>query len=101
MHIGEGTQNVILYCIGRRDNVAVGPVTWQFSDGNAITTTAGGNNPYTRDNVPSPLIIPLFTATRAGTYACGIFANNPSVTIDLAVSGMCNYNKLTYSNKLL
>ena len=102
MDIPSGTQNVILYCIcTRNDNsnrpVAVGPARW-FIDGTAVTrTTASGDNPYTRDNVPSPLIIPTFTATRAGTYGCGstIIVNNyptdpttPSVTIDLAILSM-------------
>ena len=93
MHIGDGTENVILYCISRRTNVAVGPALWFFG-GTAVTTTASENNPYTRDNVPSPLIIPLFTATHAGTYGCGNNASSPSVTIDLAISGMCNCCKL-------
>ena len=91
MTIPSGTQNVILYCICRRNNVAVGPTTW-FINGTAVTTIAGIVNPYTRDNVPSPLIILLFTATHAGTYGCGSFIGfgipiTPSVTIDLAISG--------------
>ena len=87
MDIPSGTQNVILYCICRRGNVAVGPTTW-FIDGTAVTrTTTSGNNPYTRDNVPSPLILPLFTTTRAGTYGCGSLTSTPSVTIDLVISG--------------
>ena len=100
MDIPSGTQNVILYCICRRGNVAVGPTFW-FINGTAVTrTTASGDNPYYRNNVPSPLIIPLFTATHAGTYGCGstILVNNaptipttPSVTIDLAIAGMYNY----------
>ena len=104
MIIPSGTQNVILYCICRRTNVAVGPTTW-FIDGTAVTsTTASGDNPYYRNNIPSPLIIPLFTATRAGTYGCGGLNNDgteptsPSVSIDLAISGMyiamCNCNGL-------
>ena len=86
LYISNGTQNVILYCICRRNNVAVGPTTW-FIDGTAVTrTTASGDNPYYRNNVPSPLIIPLFTATRAGTYGCGSYHPTvPSVTIDLAI----------------
>ena len=87
MDIPSGTQNVILYCICRRNIVAVGPTTW-FINGTAVTrTTASGNDPYTRDNVPSPLIIPLFTATHAGTYGCRSLTSTPSVTIDLAISG--------------
>ena len=100
MDIPYGTQNVILYCICTRNDssnrpVAVGPIEW-FINGSAITaTTASGNNPYYRNNVPSPLIIPLFTDARAGTYGCGgLIATNtpitPSISIDLATSGMCN-----------
>ena len=80
-----------------RNNVAVGPTTW-FINGTTVTLTTadGSGNPYYRDNVPSPLIIPLFTATYAGTYGCGslIIVNGrptdpttPSVTIDLATAG--------------
>ena len=86
MNIPNGTQNMILYCICRRNNVAVGPTTW-FINGTTVPTTASGDNPYTRDNVPSPLIIPLFTATHAGTYGCGSLTSTPSVTIDLGISG--------------
>ena len=90
MNIPSGTQNVILYCICRRNNVAVGPTTW-FIDGTVVTTTASGDDPYYRNNVPSPLIIPSFTATHAGTYGCGSLTTTPSVTIDLAVLlSMCN-----------
>ena len=71
----------------------MGPARW-FDGNNAVPTTASGNNPYTRDNVPSPLIIPLFDATHAGTYGCDSDGNTPRVTIELAISGMCNYNVL-------
>ena len=91
MDIPSGTQNVILYCICRRNNVAVGPTTW-FINGTAASTTASGNNPYTRNNVPSPLIIPLFTATHSAIYGCES-NNSPRVTIDLAISGMCYWGK--------
>ena len=90
MDIPNGTQNVILYCICRRNNVAVGPTTW-FINGTTVTTIASGDNPYYRNNVPSPLIIPTFNATHAGTYGCASFSSTPSVTIDLAVLlGTCN-----------
>ena len=93
MDVPSGTQNVILYCICRRGNVAVGPTTW-FIGGTAVTrTTASGDDPYYRNNVPSPLIIPLFTATHSGTYGCGSEfpgpPTTPSVIIYLAISGMC------------
>ena len=91
LYISNGTQNVILYCICKKNNVAVGPTTW-FIDYTAVTrTTASGDNPYYRDNVPSPLIIPYFIPTFVGTYGCGSYRpTEPSVTIDLAIiiSGM-------------
>ena len=88
MHITSGTQNVILYCICRRGNAAVGPTTWFINGAQLNRTTASGNNPYYRDKVPASLIIPLFNATHAGTYGCANLTNTPSVTIDLAISGM-------------
>ena len=89
--IPNGTQNVILYCICMRNNVAVGPTTWSFNNDVELMTQASGDNPYYRNNVPSPLIIPSFSATRVGTYGCGSLTNGPSVTIDLALLGMCNF----------
>ena len=87
MHISSGTQNVILYCICRRTNVAAGPTYW-FINGTRVTdTTASGNNPYSRNNVAAPLIIPSFTATHVGTYGCSETTNRPRVTINLAISG--------------
>ena len=83
--IPSGTQNVILYCICTRNNVAVGPTTWSFN-GVELMTQASGDNPYYRNNVPAPLIIPSFAATRAGTYHCtGV---DDMVTIDLAIPRM-------------
>ena len=96
MDIPSGTQNVILYCICRRNNdVAVGPTRW-FINGSAVTTTADGSgNPYYRNNVPSPLIIPSFTATHAGTYRCdGPSDGDTGATIELAGIAMCNFNGL-------
>ena len=93
MDIFSGTQNVILYCICRRGDItAAGPTYW-FIDGTRVTnTTADGDNPYSRNNVPAPLIIPSFTSTSAGTYGCSENTNGPRVTINLvAMSGMCNY----------
>ena len=91
MNIPSGTQNVILYCICTRTNVAVGPATW-FIDGVRVTrTTASGDDPYYRDNVPAPLIIPTFTATHAGTYGCASEAPGPPATPSVTIIlGMCN-----------
>ena len=86
--IPSGTQNVILYCICTRTDVAVGPAIWYFGS-TAVTTTVSGNNPYSRVNVPAPLIIPSFNTSHVGTYSCESL--NGRVTIDLAVSCMCNF----------
>ena len=70
--ITNGTQNVILYCICAQENVAVGPTMW-FFNGVQVTLTAddGSGAPYSRNNVPSPLIIPSFVTGNDGTYRCG------------------------------
>ena len=88
MYIPSETQNMTIYCICRIINVAVGPINWYFN-GTRITLTQsdGSGNPYTRDNVPSPLIIPSFNTTHVGKYACGSPFNMVPSTIFLAVSG--------------
>ena len=86
--IPSGTQNVILYCICMRNNVAVGGAVWSFGS-TTVTTIASGNNPYTRDNVPAALIIPSFNADHVGTYSC--VNVNGIATIDLALPRMCNF----------
>ena len=53
-------------------------------------TQASGDNPYYRNNVPASLIIPSFTATRAGMYNCTGFED--MVTINLAIQRMYDYN---------
>ena len=88
IEIPSGTQNVILYCICTRDDIAAGPATWFFGS-TAVTTTVSGDNPYSRDNVPAPLNIPSFNADHVGTYRCENL--NVEATIDLAVSRMCNF----------
>ena len=90
MYIPSGTHNVILYCICRRNNVAAGPTYWFINDTRVTWTTASGNNPYSRNNVPAPLIIPSFTGISAGTYGCSENTNVPRVTIDLTLPGMCD-----------
>ena len=89
MNIPSGTQNVILYCICTRNNVAVAPTVWSFN-GVELMTEANGDNPYYRNNIPAPLIIPSFTATRAGTYHCTGF--DTVVAINLAIQSMYDYN---------
>ena len=86
MHIPNGTQNVILYCICTRGGVAVGPTVWSFND-SELMNQANGDNPYYRNNVPAPLIIPSFTAIRAGMYTCTGF--DTMVIINLAIQ--CTY----------
>ena len=96
MIIPSGTQNVTLYCMCRRTNVAVGPGKWLINGTGVTRTTASGNNTYTRDNVPAPLIIPSFTASHVGTYTCTSDTLHNTVdtsTIDLVLPGMCNYSK--------
>ena len=86
--IPSGTQNVILYCICTRNGVAVGPATWSFGS-TAVSTTVSGNNPYSRVNVPAPLIIPSFNTNYVGRYTCENLRFR--ATIDLALSRMCNF----------
>ena len=90
--IASGTQNVTLYCICMEDNVAVGPTTWNFN-GTDVTLTEddGSGNPYSRNNVPGPLIIPSFVTGTIGTYHCrSATASVPSSgdTITLTLAGM-------------
>ena len=96
-----GTENVTIYCICMRgsDNVAVGPIIWSRSNGQLTlaVTDETDINPYYRNNLPSPLIIPSFNATYADTYRCrsgavpGDGNANVDDTIDLSAQGMCNY----------
>ena len=71
--IAYGTQNVIIYCLCIRDNIAVvGGTTHWFLNGTQITeTTAANGGPYLRKVVPSQLIIPSFVNPYNGTYSCG------------------------------
>ena len=86
--IANGTQNVILYCICMDDNVAVGPTEWLFNGIKVTLTTASGNNPYARNNVPGPLIIPSFVTGNDGTYQCGSGDSSQEDTITLTLLGM-------------
>ena len=97
MRIPSGTQNVILYCICWRHNVAVGPSRWFMGSTEVTHTTASGNHPYTRGSrsIPGPLIIPSFTTSHVGTYTCTSDGYDvDTATIDLALAGMCNCNSL-------
>ena len=99
--IANGTEDVILYCICMLDNVAVGPVLWFFNNTQVTATQFNGNSPYYRNNVPGPLIIPLFVAGNNGTYRCGSDTTIGSTSdniITLTVSGMYVYG---YFSKLL
>ena len=103
--IPSGTQNVILYCICTNDNIAVGPTIWFFNGVQVPRTTADGSgNPYYRNNVPSPLIIPLFVAPHNGTYSCGpntnfsyVSSNGDNITLELP--GMSMLHKNTWGVK--
>ena len=82
--IANGTQNVILYCICNRSDVAVGPTLWYFN-GVQVTlteTVTTDGNPYYRNNVPSPLIIPSFVTGHDGNYSC----SNPNIS-DVSLHG--------------
>ena len=91
--ITNGTQNVILYCICTVDNIAVGPTVWFFNDTQVTLTEGDGSGaPYSRDNVPSPLIIPSFVTGNDGTYRCesnGNILPTSDDTITLALLGIC------------
>ena len=90
--IASGTQNVTLYCICMEDNVAVGPTEWLLN-GTLVTLTEddGNGNPYARNNVPGPLIIPSFVTGAIGTYRCRSATASmlsPGDTITLTLLGM-------------
>ena len=99
----SGTQNVTLYCICTNDNIAVGPTIWFFNGVQVPRTTADGSgNPYYRNNVPSPLIIPSFVTGNIGTYSCGpntnfshVSTNGDSITLELSGMSMLNKNSLS------
>ena len=89
--IANETQNVIVYCICTRNNqVAVGSIQWLFNSAPVNLIDDGSGNPYYRDNVPSPLIVPTFTATHVGMYSC-THVNLASDTIFLTLPGMCSF----------
>ena len=75
------------------DDVAVGPATWLFDETGVTDASPNGNNPYYRNNVPSPLIIPLFGASNVGTYRCeshgSTSASGDSITLVLSSMYLC------------
>ena len=86
-----GAPNVIIYCICMRGNVAVGPTIWLRGQ-ESLGTTEITSNPYYRDDIPSSLIIPSFTASDADTFHCRSGSAGTTViedTITLAIQGMC------------
>ena len=89
--IADGTEDMILYCICLTNNIAVGPTRWSFNNAQVTATQASGNNPYYRNNVPSPLIIPLFGTGNVGTYRCQSEGSTsaPGDSITLLLPGMC------------
>ena len=97
--ISNGTQNVILYCLCNRSDVAVGPSIW-YINGDQVTLTQddGSSKPYYRDSVPSPMIIPSFVTPYDGTYRCASGSLTPADkiadSIILALPSMCNFRLL-------
>ena len=104
--IANGTQNVIVYCICNRSNVAAGRPRW-FLNGSRITLARddGSGSPYVRDILPSTLIISSFVAPHNGIYSCGttnrfsdISSSGDSITLALlgtyacifCLKGLCN-----------
>ena len=88
--IANGTEDVILYCICVIDNIAVGPTIWFFNNILITATQANGNDPYYRNNVPSPFIIPLFSTSNVGTYRCESVGSTsaPGDSITIMLPGM-------------
>ena len=94
--IANGTQNVILYCICMRlnSNVTVGLTFWFFNGARInLAEDDGSGSPYSRNNVPSTLIIPSFVTPHDGSYSCVHRTNFDEVatlgdTIALTLPGM-------------
>jgi len=79
--IVNGTQNVIIYCLCMRNNVAVAGARWFFPNHTQVRTATHrltrANDPYFRNIIPSVLVIRKFVHPYDGTYYCG-----PSSGID-------------------
>ena len=87
---------MILYCICMRIGsiITIGQTRW-FFNGIRVTLTQddGSGNPYSRNNVPSTLIIPSFVAPHDGDYSCAHGSSFSDVarfgdTITLNLPGM-------------
>ena len=93
--IANGTEDVILYCICLLNNinVAAGPTRWFINGTTEVADTSpNGNNPYYRNNVPSPLIIPLFGASNVGTYRCESQATTQTPDDSITLMLPCMYS---------
>ena len=75
----------------------VGQTFWFFNGSNIAriirTQDDGSGNPYSRDNVPSTLIIPSFVTPHDGNYSCAHLDTLSDVatlgdTITLTLRGM-------------
>ena len=71
----------------------MGPTYWYFNGDQVTLTEDDGNGaPYSRDNVPSPLIIPSFVTGNDGIYHCesdGTIIPTSDDAITLTSIGMC------------
>jgi len=92
-----GTENVIIYCLCMRNNVAVGGARWFFPNGTQVRTEihylTRPNDPYFKNNVPSVLVIRKYIHPYNGTYSCGPTRNFDDVksqgdNISLTLAGM-------------
>ena len=99
--IFNGTQNVIIYCLCMRNNVAVAGARWFFPNGTQVRTEnhpyTGPNDPYFRNIIPIPLVIRKFIHPYNGTYGCGPnslfdYVSSHRDTINLTLAGMNNFN---------
>jgi len=95
--IFNGTQNMIIYCLCMKNNLALGGARWFFPNRTQVRTETHRltrpNDPYYRNIVPSVLIIREFVHPYNGTYSCGpndVFnlVSSQGDTISLTLAGM-------------
>ena len=85
---------MIVYCVCKILYAATGPTFWFFNGALLTLKQSDGNgSPYSRNSVPSPLIIPFFVTPHDGNYSCGPTTKFNDVlsrgdTITLALPGM-------------